>query len=294
MSISDELFTNALFNAPFGDLDSTLDRTTLVVLNPEMAAEIIVGNTQDRILIGCIDVFGTLNCENLLERIYKGFSGGIGQALNMETGGAGIGILRMVDLSSDIYVVVEKDKRTLVACSFMLKRSSRKTRETGKNFYFQSFQIIEGSSAKIRVERRGTKVFLRLSGNPGDDFPYAELDINDSDEVVLDLRALDGGGPRKIHGFLELLKNSPSIRKIELEYVPGHWLTENLNLWPEGALSRVKSLVAKFHCTSCKVAKDFIFNRDEKLKNSPAPACPACKGILKPDEKIQKFMETGI
>jgi len=154
LAIADELFTNALFNAPFDDLDSTLDRSTLVVLDAEMSAELIIGHTKDKIFLGCTDAYGTLNCERLIKRIFNGFKDGISSALNMERGGAGIGMLRMVDLSAHIFVLVERNKKTLIGCGFPLNRSPKKIRTAPKNFYFQSYHDVTFKGGKMRVERR--------------------------------------------------------------------------------------------------------------------------------------------
>ncbi len=291
--IAEELYTNALFNAPFGDLNSTLDRSTLVVLDPEMAVEIIVGSTENRLFVGCIDSFGTLSCENLLERIYNGFNAGFNKSVNMEMGGAGIGVLRMVDLASDIYAIVERDKRTLIGCGFVLKRSSKKIRQTAKTFHFQSFQNIVSPSGVIRVERRGPVVLLRISGDIKADFPFAEIDLTDTKEIILDLRLLSQVDPQILRIPLEIFKNTPSIEKFNFEYVPHSILTSAIEMVQQSEeMGNLRSIALPFFCTECKTSSIFFFSKCEvQMSGAQEPRCSKCRKVMEPDEDARKLIQ---
>jgi hypothetical protein len=293
VSITDELFTNALFNAPFGDLNSTLDRTTLVVLDPDMSGQIIVGHTKDRLFVGCLDVFGSLDCNHLLERIYKGFNAGFSNSMNMNKGGAGIGILRMIDLASDIYVIVEKEKKTLVGCSFLLNQSSKKTRMSSKNFHFQNYQIIESPTGSIRVERRGSRALFRMSGDIKKDFLFDQLDLDGVKEVSLDLRLLKQSDPQILRIPLEIFKNTPTIEKVYFEYVPHEILVDaSAMIAQSNALGEIGSVFLPFHCSNCKIASSIFFVKSKGPEvESERPTCSKCGGNLEPDGKIKEYIQ---
>ena len=69
LGVADELVTNAVFNAPFVNESNTQpganreDSSVKMTYNKE--ARFFMANNTDRVLIGCIDPYGSLNLNHL-------------------------------------------------------------------------------------------------------------------------------------------------------------------------------------------------------------------------------------
>lgn len=147
-SAADELFTNAIFNAPFSDESSVnpgKDRTdTSTQMIDGNSAELFAGVHSDRIVIGCKDPYGSLNLQSLLSRILKCYKDGVGKSINMGPGGAGIGSYLVFNTGTSYYVGILKGEATVVCFSVPQKMSSRKRGQVPKNLHF--FEIKQEGS----------------------------------------------------------------------------------------------------------------------------------------------------
>jgi len=218
--IADELFTNAIYNAPFADSEYSLDRSSLVYIDPNYSAEIIVSYNSKNLFIGCLDHFGSFNCEEFIKRTAQNFKITADALSKTGVGGAGIGMLRVIELSPDIIVVVEKNKRTIVGCSFPLGTSGRKIRETPKNFYIQSFEILENEFIRLRVETRGARLLVRCKGTIDDSVPLKELNLKDVTELAFDMRFVREISGHTFKSFFDSLREIKKIKKINFDHVP--------------------------------------------------------------------------
>ncbi len=147
-SVADELFTNAIYNAPFsdqktGDLNE-MDRTDSSVKMPDGNEGVIFAGTHDKqIVIGCRDPFGSLKIDNLLDRILKCYQEGVANTMRMDgKGGAGIGSYMVYNTAASYYVGVQPGCSTTVCCSLPINMSSRKRGQIAKNMHF--FEIRGG------------------------------------------------------------------------------------------------------------------------------------------------------
>ena len=147
-SVVDELFTNAVYNAPFtdhstGDLNE-MDRTDNTVAMPAGNEGVIFAGTLDKqIVVGCTDPFGSLKIEGLLRRILKCYEDGVANSMRMDgKGGAGIGSYMVYNTAASYYVGVEPGISTTVCCSLPTNMSSRKRGQIAKNMHF--FEIKGG------------------------------------------------------------------------------------------------------------------------------------------------------
>lgn len=156
--IADELVTNAVINAPLhdkvdrknkiakfalrrqkrDDLDIGVsgilgeDGLTINVLPP---ARLILANDDSRVLMGCIDYYGSLDTQQLMARLRHCFKTGAGKAINFGSGGAGIGTFLIFDLSVSFYIVVIPEHRTFVGCVLPLIKSLKKKDGMPKNIH---------------------------------------------------------------------------------------------------------------------------------------------------------------
>lgn len=139
--VADEMFTNAIFNAPFVDMatgkNPDLDRTnTSVAMGKDQRAELLIGHDEDRLVIACRDPFGSLEPKKLLQRIRDCWNEGVSANMKMGSGGAGIGSFMVFNSCSSYYVGVEKHGMTVVAVTIHWKWSSRKRMGATKNLHW--------------------------------------------------------------------------------------------------------------------------------------------------------------
>jgi hypothetical protein len=141
LNASDELFTNAIYNAPFVDQgnDGGVERDVRkVTVESDKRPYFFAGHDQDRIVIGCSDKFGSLNIEKLLARIKVCYENDLASVINYSTGGAGIGAFMIFESSASVYIGVKQGVQTLVCCSFAYKLNSVSRRQLPKNLHIYS------------------------------------------------------------------------------------------------------------------------------------------------------------
>ncbi len=135
----DELFTNAVYNAPYVSFDnekSGIDRNfENAVIDCNKKPYVFAGFDQERIIIGCKDQYGTLNIEKLLSRIKNCYESNIARVINYGTGGAGIGAYLIFESSCSLYLNVSKGKHTLICCSFAYKLNATSRSQIPKNLH---------------------------------------------------------------------------------------------------------------------------------------------------------------
>ncbi len=138
--IADELFTNAVFNAPFAADTMRSPKVSRSDNSISMKSgdhgTLFMACNEERIILGCRDPYGQLRIENLLERIRDCYKDGVAKKMNFGDGGAGIGSFMIFDSVSNYYAVVEKEKATLLTVCIPLKMSSRKRSEVYKNIHW--------------------------------------------------------------------------------------------------------------------------------------------------------------
>lgn len=135
--VADELFTNAIYNAPhvsFAENGPGVARThengnTLSL----MPARLFLGADSSRIIIGSEDSYGTLNPCHLLKRLKACYTEGTNVAMNWSVGGAGLGTYMIFRSALAYYAGIEQGKRTVVACSFA--QGARRS-ENVRNIHF--------------------------------------------------------------------------------------------------------------------------------------------------------------
>lgn len=139
--VADEMFTNAVFNAPFIDLKTGKNlginrNDSSVQMTQGQKAELFVGHDDSRLAIVCRDNYGTLNLDKFLRRIYDCYVKGVTASIRLSgTGGAGIGSHMVFNMSSSLYVGVKRGQTTVVGASLHWKWSNRRRIESTKNLH---------------------------------------------------------------------------------------------------------------------------------------------------------------
>lgn len=138
--VSDEFFTNAIYNAPFqernGQKLSVVDRSSPdFLLNDVKQARLWFAYDEDRIFLACQDYYGSLNPTQMIERIYKCINDGVGSAINWGQGGAGIGSFMIYKLASSMIIAVQPGISTIVGAVFPRRMSQRRREHLGKSMH---------------------------------------------------------------------------------------------------------------------------------------------------------------
>lgn len=141
MTISDELITNAIFNAPFVDSDNTSSGASRedqsITMDAGMFGEIFVASDGVRMLVVCRDPYGSLNPDKMLTRVRNCYTQGVAANINMSGGGgAGIGSYMVFNSSVSFFVAVKQGKSTVIGCIVPLKGSGRAREAMLKNLHY--------------------------------------------------------------------------------------------------------------------------------------------------------------
>ncbi len=114
----DELFTNALYNAPFVRSGCRVDRSRDVSLEHGFGATMTIGVSGDRMALVCEDPYGSLQIPLLLKRMCSCYEVGAGEMINWGRGGAGIGSYLIMENCISLYYAVKESRKTVVAGVF--------------------------------------------------------------------------------------------------------------------------------------------------------------------------------
>lgn len=134
--VSDELFSNALYNAPFVSQKVKISRKGSISTDPSMAARFLVGADSERVVIVCEDRYGTLDLDSFFRRIRKCLEIGKGAMINEDgTGGSGIGSFMIFETCISLFCGVKRNQKTTFACVFPIKTAYRRRADPRKNLH---------------------------------------------------------------------------------------------------------------------------------------------------------------
>lgn len=279
--IADELITNAIYNAPFGESGMTLDRSTAVVLDPHMMAQMIVAYDQEKIFVGCLDLFGSLNCDLLLKKLFKAYKIGISKAMNMGSGGAGIGIIRMIELAKEIFAVVEEGKRTVVGCTFLLGKASSKIVNSSKNFHFLQFETMDFRGLTARLEKKGQRAYLKLFGDFTEETDFFKVKLGKVKKVHMDFLSVGRIEKKGLENLLEWAESLGLPGRLTCTNLSSSFMTLKSSLKGFDRLIEVQSLYKAVACQECKTVNDIIFDVQEDGEfKAVSQKCKGCGSAL--------------
>ncbi len=136
---SDELITNALYNAPV-DADGArrfakLDRSVPVVLGDDEDVEIKLGFDGKRLGIAVSDPFGSLRTEDVVAQIARCYERrDEDDQVNLGPGGAGLGLYYFFNVVQHLVINVDPGKRTEFIGLLEATRSFRRFSKRRKSF----------------------------------------------------------------------------------------------------------------------------------------------------------------
>jgi hypothetical protein len=142
LAVTDELFTNAIYNAPYVDFASGknpgVSRLDAVEVRhaPGKESRLILAADDQRLMVGCADPFGSLNLLRYLHRIKETYVRGPAATMNFGPGGAGLGSYIIFNAGSSLYFGVWPGVSTVLFCVMPFKLSYRKRVELPKHLHW--------------------------------------------------------------------------------------------------------------------------------------------------------------
>jgi CheY-like chemotaxis protein len=136
LAIADELFTNAVYDAPVGPngpLYRDWPRTQRVNLAPDARPTIRFGSDGRVFGISATDPFGSLSAAELRRYLGKGLRRGADQ-LDQKAGGAGLGLFFLYDAATSFCVNRAAGQRTEIIISLDLRGSYRDVLRSHKSY----------------------------------------------------------------------------------------------------------------------------------------------------------------
>jgi len=140
-SVADEMFTNAIFNAPFVDKDTHknpgISRQELEVnLDKSKPGRMILAHDETRVMVACEDPYGSLNLNGYLMKIKATYDRGAAATMNFGSGGAGLGSYIIFNTSASLFVGVKSGRATIIACLLPLGLSNKKRSVLPKHLHW--------------------------------------------------------------------------------------------------------------------------------------------------------------
>ena len=138
--VIDELFSNALFNAPVDEngyrIFKNMNRNEKVRYPGNKNAKIFAVHTSNDLFIGAVDPWGSVERDGICQSLYRAYDAG---TVSDESKGAGFGLRMMLDRSRSLYFLSELGKRSLICCHMRLNISLKKVENVPKQFHINCF-----------------------------------------------------------------------------------------------------------------------------------------------------------
>ena len=137
ISVADEVYSNAIFNAPFVDDDNrkgTARGEGYVV--SDRNAKFLAGHDENSVAIVVVDQYGSLKMDVVLKKILKTYQEGADNTIQLEgTGGAGLGTFMVFERSCSMYLAVKPGELTIVGAVMPINMSRKKKMQLSKNLH---------------------------------------------------------------------------------------------------------------------------------------------------------------
>ncbi|MGE3388346.1 MAG: hypothetical protein AB7K41_16595, partial [Bdellovibrionales bacterium] len=139
--IIDEMMKNSLW-APIDDdgrriYSPDLNSITDPRMEPDKPGKIFVLHDAKRLIIGCKDLYGSLEPTGFVDLLNQTFDPYLQEDLAQRN--YGLGYKNMIDHSSDLIVVSRRNVQTVVCCSLQLGIPSKKHLSMPKNIHFHFY-----------------------------------------------------------------------------------------------------------------------------------------------------------
>lgn len=287
--IADELFTNALFNAP-GDVLS--HRSGNARLPAGRTARIVVASDSDWVWVAVRDPFGTYSPSRALSRVLTSFLCGVGGAIQMEEGGAGIGTRLALDRVTSFTVQVRSLESTWVGGLLPLNsghgQSAREEALKFKNLHIAVSKGGQMGQFKFQEKRDGSKLHLELQGRIDEDAKFETIGLSGITELKLDLSAVTAINSCGIREWIKWLKALSPQAKVQIRGCQKE-IVDQFNMI-DGFLPKssvVESFYVPYFCEACDVASSVLLTLGKEYQLATPPKLSEtipCSNCAKPAE----------
>lgn len=139
--VADEMFTNAIFNAPFVDKDTHTNpgvsrHTSEIKLQDGKQCRVFLAHDESRLVIGCEDPYGSLGILRYLSKVKATYTLGAAATMNFGSGGAGLGSYIIFNTGASLYIGVRPGQSTVICCVLPLGMSNRKRAQLPKHLHW--------------------------------------------------------------------------------------------------------------------------------------------------------------
>ena len=138
--VIDELFSNALFNAPVDEsgyrIFKNMDRNEKVRYPGNKNAKIFAVHTANDLFIGAVDPWGSVERDGICKSLHHAYAE---RTVTENSKGAGLGLRMMLDRSRSLYFLSEMGQRSLICCHMRLNISLKKVENVPKQFHINCF-----------------------------------------------------------------------------------------------------------------------------------------------------------
>lgn len=280
--IVDELFTNAIFNAPLDrdgfPLNAHRDRSESVTLQEGLAAEIFVASDEDWLLVGCTDPFGSFVHQRVIQRIHDCYQRGVGAAMRSSGGGAGIGCRMMFDLSASMYVGVAPGKQTTIVFRLPLRHGHRHREQMPKSFHLTMIGDIRMSQLRVEQVRKDSTLKIEFYGPIDEDCDFTKIPITGAKRVELELGGVTSINSCGIREWIRWIKSTPAGTEVIYQQCP-KVMVDQINMI-EGFLpefARVSSFQVPYFCPECEQMSSILLEAGKDYTGPKVTVPPTCK-----------------
>lgn len=281
VAIADELFTNAIYNAPTGHGAS---RKSAVVLDAPNFGEIFVNHNDEYLVIGCRDTYGSLVLEAVLFNLYDIYQRGIASSIRPGTGGAGIGFRMMFGHCVSSYIVVDPARETLVCFALQLGSHGKRRQVPFKNIHFR--RIGSGLMGGLKTVRGSFNdmPILQMFGIINEDANFDSIELPEHSELLLDgggITSINSCGTREFIAWIKEISAQRPIVYLRCSRV----LVEQLGI-VDGFLppnARVESVYVPYFCENCESVTSLLIEQKDfpTVEKMTLPASIKCSNCEK-------------
>jgi hypothetical protein len=140
--IADELFSNAVFNAPYAAQNAQSNEVPRddesVLHRPLKTGQLFAGSDENYLVIGCRDEYGTLDPRALIHRLSNTYQNNENRTVREGPGGAGLGTLMIFNACSGFYVGARQGSHSVLCAVIMRKGGMRRRMESPKSLHLLS------------------------------------------------------------------------------------------------------------------------------------------------------------
>jgi hypothetical protein len=281
LSVASELINAVIYGTPFASATDKVSEDSVVVLDPDMAAQLIVAYNNDHLFIGCIEAFGTLDCEALIEKAAS-LVKNANRAGDKKTDSPRNLLLSLSEHSSSITMIVEKANRSMIGCVIPIQKTFKSQVEMTRDFSIKSYTRFTTDGCVFNVERRKSELFIGITGSIDESVPYQHVDSNNVKKTTIDMHLVQNISAPGIERLIKILRGASADAEVIFEYVPSHLAAMILEVEKvTGPSVRVRSLIQSAKCNSCGAQEQIVCRRQTSAGDSNSSfLCSSCHSPL--------------